>query len=90
MPRTVPRVGPRGHRYKLTLNYPVPHASISCVPEPSGLEYAAGTQVMITAIPAEGWEFWRWRDALTDSVNPGMVVMQEHRNLVAQFREIAE
>lgn len=85
MPRIVPRVGPRGHRYKLTLNYPIPHGSIAC--EPDTLDHPAGMRVLVTAIPDEGWEFWRWRDALTDNVNPGVVVMQGHKNLVAQFRE---
>lgn len=88
MPRIVPRVGPRGHRYTLTLHGTGGHGSI--VADPDCADYAANTRVQLTAVPIEGWEFWYWRAHLSGSENPATLVMSSNRTVTAQFRREAE
>ena len=83
MPRIVPRVGPRGHRYRLTVNHNV-HSMVTR--EPDTPDYAASTRVTLTAVPGDGWQFWHWRGDLHGSENPAEVVMDRHKHVVAVFR----
>ena len=86
MPRIVPRTGPRGHRYKLTLHGAGGHGSIIAAPDSA--DYALGHRVRLTAVPIEGWEFWYWRGHLKGSENPTTLVMMANRTVTAQFRRV--
>lgn len=84
MPRIIPRTGPRGHRYKLTLHGAGGHGII--VADPDFADYAANTRVELTAVPIEGWRFWHWRAHLSGSENPATLVMVSDRTVTAQFQ----
>lgn len=85
MPRIVPRVGPRGHRYRLTVNHNV-HSTVTR--EPDTPDYAAGTRVSLTAVPGDGWRFHFWRGDLRGQDNPTRVLMQRHTQVTAVFRRV--
>ena len=85
MPRIVPRVGPRGHRYKLMVSHNV-HNMVTR--EPDQADYAANTRVTLTAVPGDGWSFWHWRADLHGSDNPTRVLMQGHTQVTAVFRRV--
>lgn len=85
MARPIPRTGPRGHRYRLRLNYAKPSGAVFCEPDMS--DYAAGERVILTAVPAEGKEFFYWRVDLRGNENPTELVMDRHKHVVAVFRK---
>lgn len=47
--------------------------------------YAYGTDVALTAVPAEGWVFDHWEGDLTGSSSRGVVEMNYNRNVKAVF-----
>jgi len=51
-------------------------------------DYAAGDRVTLTAMPAEGKEFFYWRVDLTGNENPAELVMDRHKHVVAVFRGV--
>jgi len=68
----------------LHLSYAEPSGVVLC--EPDRKDYAAGERVMVTAVPAEGKEFWYWRINLAGNENPAEVFMDRHKHIAAVFR----
>ena len=52
---------------------------------PDGTEYAPGTVVTLTAIPASGYQFTRWEDSVTGTANPTTVTMNASKSVTAVF-----
>ncbi len=52
---------------------------------PSG-RYAAGTNVVVRALPAAGFEFARWEGSVVSANNPVNVLMDRNHVLVPRFR----
>jgi len=62
--------------------------SISASPAvATGEAYNAGTEVTLTANPAEGWVFSAWSGDLTGSENPDTIIMDADKTVVATFVE---
>jgi len=57
--------------------------SISVEPELD--EYPAGTKVILTALPDEGYHFVEWSDSLTGSGNPDSLIMDSDKEVTANF-----
>lgn len=55
---------------------------------PEGGTYDKGTQVTLTAVPAEGWQFANWSGDLTGIYRTATVTMDSDKNIVANFSEI--
>jgi uncharacterized repeat protein (TIGR02543 family) len=55
--------------------------------DPAGGTYLPGTMVRLRAIPALGWEFYRWYVDLDVSENPTNIIMDSHKNVTAMFIE---
>ena len=53
---------------------------------PDLAQYEEGTQVTLTAIPAEGWEFYYWSDGIKESVRT--LTITANTTLTATFKEI--
>lgn len=51
--------------------------------DPDGGIYPSGTVVSVTATPAIGWEFDRWQGALSGSINPNAIQMDDNRTVTA-------
>ncbi len=51
-------------------------------------EYPFGTNVQLTAIPDEGWEFIEWSGDLEGDENPQTIIIQEQTNITAVFEQI--
>lgn len=56
---------------------------------PPGPQFAAGTQVQLTAMPANGYYFVRWEGDVQGSSNPVMVVMNGDKSVRAVFESDA-
>ncbi len=56
--------------------------------DPDGKVYDDGTQVTLTAIPADGWEFDHWEGDLSGSDNPTMVTVNSDKIIMAVFKDI--
>ena len=57
----------------------------SVTTSPQQVEYEAGEQVTLTAVPDEGYEFRGWSGALTGQNNPATVTMTSNRTVSATF-----
>ena len=59
---------------------------------PAGSEFEAGTQVELSAVPADGWLFAGWSGDVSGSDSPVTVVMDDDRSVTATFteQEVAE
>jgi poly(beta-D-mannuronate) lyase len=57
---------------------------------PEGGSYIEGTKVIITAVPAEGWAFESWSNALTGNSNPDTVLMDEDKLVIANFNKLTD
>ena len=55
---------------------------------PGGNNFAEGTEVKLTATPAEGWYFSEWQGDLTGSENPGELVMDGEKEVTAIFKRL--
>ena len=53
--------------------------------DPSYGMYEAGTEVVITAYPDEGFIFWRWLQDLDGESNPATIVMDSDKMVYAYF-----
>lgn len=53
--------------------------------EPSGGAYAKGTELPITAIPAQHWHFVEWQGDLSGSDNPTVLTMDANKAVHAVF-----
>lgn len=49
--------------------------------------YPDGTEVTLTAVPAEGWAFSNWEGDLAGSVNPAQIIMDANKTVTAVFVE---
>lgn len=49
--------------------------------------YTDGTNVELTANPAEGWSFSGWSGDLTGDTNPETITMNEHKSITATFTQ---
>jgi hypothetical protein len=56
--------------------------------EPEGLFFPAYTIVYLTAIPESGYYFSHWSGGLDSSANPNMVIMDQAKDITANFRII--
>jgi len=56
--------------------------------EPEQEEYEAGTEVTLTAVPAEGWKFVEWRGDETSTETEITVTMDEDKTITAYFEEL--
>ncbi len=54
---------------------------------PNGGSYAEGTEVTVTAQPAEGWVFSGWSGDLSGGQSAGTVTMDGDKSVTAQFTE---
>ncbi|WP_340103379.1 filamin/ABP280 repeat domain-containing protein [Rhodohalobacter sp. 8-1] len=52
---------------------------------PDKLEYTAGEEVMLTAVPEDGWEFSQWSGDLSGSENPGTIIMDSDKQVTSRF-----
>lgn len=52
--------------------------------------YPAGTEVHLTPVPNEGYDFDQWTEDLDGSDVPGIVIMDADKQVKADFKEIAE
>ncbi len=55
--------------------------------DPPGDSYAEGTQVIVTAVPAAGWQFKNWDGALSGGENPDTLIMNEEKAVMAVFTQ---
>jgi uncharacterized protein (TIGR02145 family) len=55
---------------------------------PDDSSYAAGTEVTVTAVAAQGYRFYGWSGALESQNTVGLVTMDNHRTLLATFQRI--
>ena len=55
--------------------------------DPAGGTYDAGTSVSLTAVPASGFVFAGWSEALSGFDNPAAIVMNSHKIVTATFTE---
>ncbi len=69
-------------RYKVTVSV---EGSGSVVLNPDGGEYVTGTEVVLLASPASGWEFDGWSGDVTGKDNPVAVIVDEDKNITASF-----
>jgi len=55
---------------------------------PAGGTYNEGTQVTLTATPAQGWQFDHWSGDLSGSTNPATITMDADKTVTAVFTQI--
>jgi hypothetical protein len=55
--------------------------------DPDQNYYAHGSDVTLTALPADGWEFVQWTGDLSGSTNPRLLGMDSDKTVGAEFRE---
>ncbi|HPO17406.1 MAG TPA: hypothetical protein PLI09_28495 [Candidatus Hydrogenedentes bacterium] len=58
-------------------------------PEAGEHQYASGTNVPLTAIEAQGWQFDHWEGALSGSENPTSVLMDGDKAITAVFQQLS-
>ncbi len=57
--------------------------------EPEQDEYETGTEVTLTAVPAEDWKFVEWSGDETSTEVDITVIMDEDKNITAHFEKLA-
>jgi uncharacterized repeat protein (TIGR02543 family) len=68
--------------YSLTVNI---IGSGSVTKDPDQATYTSGTQVILTAIPTDGYEFIGWTGDLTGTANPSTIVINDNKTVTASF-----
>ena len=71
--------------YTLTMNT-VGQGSVTASPQAN--QYKAGSTVILTATPAEGWQFKEWEDGSISATR--YLTMTENKEVTATFEEIPE
>ena len=71
--------------YTLTMNT-VGQGSVTASPKAN--QYAAGSTVILTATPAEGWQFKQWEDNTTNAIRS--ITMDANKVVMAIFEEAPE
>jgi hypothetical protein len=73
----------------LTVNVsPTDGGTVTLEPSPPAEGYAVGTEVTLTAIASEGYEFDHWSGALSSSENPTIITMDSEKEVIAHFIEV--
>lgn len=103
-PGTLPFLPPLtpSETYTLSISVPPEGGKIEIYEEASGskiyepcppitLQYKAGTEITLTAIPNEGWGFHRWESDVSDSSKTIIIIitMDSDKMVVAEFKDIA-
>jgi hypothetical protein len=57
---------------------------------PPGGSYNNGTEVTVTARPAQGEQFSHWSDDLSGSANPETITMNENKSITAHFTSLPQ
>ncbi|MBN1343159.1 MAG: hypothetical protein JXQ73_10790 [Phycisphaerae bacterium] len=57
--------------------------------EPKGGTYDEGTELILTATPAEGWRFVEWQGDMPGPANPARLVMNADKRITAVFSEVS-
>jgi hypothetical protein len=60
--------------------------TVNLDPEPG--PYVDGTSVELTAVPDSGWKFVGWSGDLSGDTNPGTIIMDSDKAVVATFEEL--
>lgn len=55
---------------------------------PSGGSYSEGSNVSVTATPAQGWEFDSWSGDLSGTTNPANLTMDSDKSVTAIFSQL--
>lgn len=58
--------------------------------QPKTTDYPHGTQVQLTAIPDEDWQFTGWSGALFGNENPQTLLIDQAKQVTAHFSEIPD
>jgi PKD repeat protein len=66
----------------------VGNGSVSISPSSVNNTYESGTELVITANPAIGWQFAGWSGSITSLVNPLVTVINSNLSLTATFEQI--
>lgn len=61
------------------------NGSVSATPQQA--EYAENENVILNAIPDDGWEFVEWQGDISGSSNPETIIMNSNKNVTALFQE---
>ncbi|MBN2105598.1 T9SS type A sorting domain-containing protein [bacterium] len=57
---------------------------------PDGFVFEKGTEIKLTAMPEEGFEFAEWSGDLYGGMNPAILVMNDRQSITAHFIESVE
>ena len=55
---------------------------------PPGNSQPSGTSIMLTAVPAPGWQFSGWSGDLTGTTNPATITLDRNKSIAATFTQI--
>jgi uncharacterized repeat protein (TIGR02543 family) len=86
-PPDTTRPPPDTIRYTLTTTV-IPAGRGTVTRNPNATSYVAGTEVTLTATPAQGYVFANWSGASTAAVSPLTITINANTTLTANFREI--
>ena len=77
-------------KYKLTIvNDGQGSVSTSIVKAGSATEFTGGTIVEVTATPLAGWAFDKWSGAISGTVNPQQVTIDDNKTIIAEYKSLS-
>lgn len=85
--RTVRAIFEEDGPVEYTVNVYVFSGGGSVEMDPPGPVYQEGTEITMTAIPENGWEFIGWGGHLTGEQNPVTVLVDSNKSLTATFKK---
>ena len=71
--------------YDLTVGVSPSGGTVTLEPSPPAEGYVEGTEVTLTAVANEGYEFDHWSGALSGSENPAAITMDSSKEVTAYF-----
>jgi hypothetical protein len=74
--------------YTLTVGVNPSGGTVTLEPSPPAGGYVVGTEITLTAVADEGYEFDHWSGALSGSENPTVITMDSDREITAHFTEV--
>jgi len=75
--------------YTLTVGVsPTDSGMVTLEPSPPAEGYAVGTEVALTAVASEGYEFDHWSGVLSGSENPTSIAIDSDKEVTAHFSQI--